>query len=319
MPRECYIPRGVIPANLLPFTADLAIDEAAYRRHLRDLAGVPGITAITVNGHAAEVTSLSREERRRALAIAVDEVGNSLPVIAGIYADGALAAMELARDARMEGARALLVFPPSPFMSGVQDHPALAVAHFSHLADAVDLPLIAFQYPIRSGLGYTTPTLVDLAERVPTVVAIKDWSMDIVVFERNVRALHALGRPFSVLTTYSQALLPSLVLGADGILSGHGSIIAPLQVALWEAIQEGDLRAAQAVAARLFPLTEVFYAAPFLDMHNRMKEALVMLGRLPAAHVRPPLLPLRDDERARIQQALMGAGLLQPVAASVTR
>lgn len=313
---EAFIPRGVIPANLLPFTEDLSIDEPAYRQHLRDLATTRGVTAITANGHAAEVSSLSRDERRRALAIAVDEVGDRVPIIAGIYADGTLEARELARDATAEGASALLVFPPTPFIAGVQHRPEMVIAHFAAIAEAVDLPIVAFQYPLRTGLGYTTAMLVELAERVPSVVAIKDWSLDIVTFERNLRALHGLGRPFSVLTTYSQALLPSLVLGADGILSGHGSVIAPLHVALWEAVQAGDLRTAQAVAERLFVLTEVFYADPFLDMHNRMKEALVILGRLAraSAYVRPPLLPLDDEERERIRGALERVGLL-PVAA----
>ena len=70
---------GIIPANLLPFTPDYAIDVDNYRRHLAWLANVPGVTAITVNGHAAEVSSLTRQERRQALAIALDEVGCRVP------------------------------------------------------------------------------------------------------------------------------------------------------------------------------------------------------------------------------------------------
>jgi 4-hydroxy-tetrahydrodipicolinate synthase len=104
---------GVIPANILPFNADYSIDETDYRRHLHWLADVPGVTGITVNGHAAEVSSLSREERRRTLAIALDEVGSRLPLIAGIYTDSTMEAVELARDARAEGATGLLIFPPS--------------------------------------------------------------------------------------------------------------------------------------------------------------------------------------------------------------
>lgn len=308
-----YLPRGVIPANLLPFNADLSIDDAAYRGHLRDLAETRGVTAITANAHASETASLSQAERRRALQIAVDEVGDRMPIIAGVYADGTFEAADQARDAAADGARALLVFPATPFLAGVQHRPEMVYAHVARIADASGLPLIVFQYPIRSGLGYTTEMLVELAERVPNVVAIKDWSQDIVVCERNLRALHGLGRPFSVLTTYSQALLPALVQGADGLLSGHGSVVAALHVELWEAVRRGDLHAAQSVAERLFVLTEVFYADPFLDMHNRMKAALVLLGRLPAAHVRPPLLPIEPDEQARIRAALEEAGLLGAV------
>jgi len=310
-----YLPHGVIPANLLPMHADLSIDEPSYRRHLRDLADVRGVTAMTANAHASEVASLTRGEQRRALEIALDEVGDRVPIVAGVYADGTALAASLGREWATLGVQALLIFPPIPFIAGVQHRPEMVYAHFARIADASGLPLIAFQYPLRSNLGYTTEMLVELAERVPNVVAIKDWSQDIVVCERNLRALRGLGRPFSVLTTYSQALLPALAQGADGILSGHGSVVAPLHVELWDAVQRGHLRAAQAVAERLFVLTEVFYAEPFLDMHNRMKAALVILRRLPAAHVRPPLLPIEADERTRIADALARADLL-PLAAA---
>src|SRR5437762_10513115 len=96
--------QGCMPANLLPFTADLEIDEPAYRRHLRWLADADGVTGIVANGHASEVSSLLRDERRRSLAIALDEVAGKVPVVAGIYADGTREAVEVARDARAESA-----------------------------------------------------------------------------------------------------------------------------------------------------------------------------------------------------------------------
>src|SRR5262245_45362309 len=106
---------GIMPANILPFTSDLAIDEPAYRRHLSWLADTPGVTGIVANGHAAEVSSLTREERQRALAIAVDEVAGRCPLISGVYSDGTREAVDLARDAKRAGAAGVLVFPPTLF------------------------------------------------------------------------------------------------------------------------------------------------------------------------------------------------------------
>src|ERR671937_3330405 len=103
--REPHRFSGVMPANPLPFTADLAIDEPAYRKHLRWLADTRGVTGIVANGHAAEVSSLTRDERRRVLAIAVDELGGRcppLPVIAGVYTDGTAEAGEVAPGAPRE-------------------------------------------------------------------------------------------------------------------------------------------------------------------------------------------------------------------------
>ena len=99
-----YEPKGVIPACLLPFKTDLSIDEAPYRKHLRDVAAVPGITALTINAHASEVASCTFEEQRRVLDITVDEVGDDVPLVHGVYADGSLEAARIARMAD-QGAR----------------------------------------------------------------------------------------------------------------------------------------------------------------------------------------------------------------------
>jgi len=301
--------QGIIPANLLPFTHDYAIDEADYRRHLRWLADVPGVTAITANGHAAEVSSLTRDERRRALAIALHEVGDRLPLIAGLYTDSTFEAVELARDARAEGARGLLLFPPTLFMWGAQLRPEMTIRHFARVAEATDLPIVAFQYPPASGIGYSPETLARLVTEVERVVAVKEWSNDIVAFERSLRAIRATGRPVAVLSSFTMSLFASFVLGADGAISGMGSVAADLQAELFAHVRVGDLEAARKVNERLEPLVSAFYAPPFVDMHNRMKEALAMLGRIRQAVVRPPLQPVDEAERARIRAALVRAGL----------
>ena len=307
--REPLTFSGVMPANLLPFTADLAIDERAYRAHLRWLADAPGVTGIVANGHAAEVSSLTREERKRALAIALDEVAGKVPVVAGVYSDGTAEAVELARDARAGGAAGVLVFPPTLFMWGAQQKPDMPVRHFSEIAAKADLPIIVFEYPPASGIGYTPETLARLAE-IPRVAGVKDWSNEIVAFERNLRAVRATGRPVAMLSSFTMSLMATFLLGADGAISGMGSVAADLQAELFAACGKGDLDGARAINDRLDPLVRVFYAPPFVDMHNRMKEALVLLGRIPAAHIRPPLTPVSDAERQAIRRALVASGLL---------
>ena len=146
-----YVPHGVIPAVLLPFDNDLSIDEASFRKHLRDVAAVEGLSAITINAHSTEVASCTFDEQRRVLDIAQDEIGGRLPLVNGIWADGSLEAARIARMAAQGGASALLVFPPAPFTLG--QSPAMALAHFKRIADATDLPLIVFQYPLATGPG----------------------------------------------------------------------------------------------------------------------------------------------------------------------
>ena len=309
MPRhKSYLPHGVIPAVLLPFHDDLSIDEKSFRRHLRDVAAVHGLSAITINAHSTEVASCTFEEQRRVLEIAQDEIGDELPIVNGVWADGSLEAARIARMASEGGASALLVFPPAPFTMG--QSPEMALAHFKRIADASDLPIIVFQYPLATGQGYPRDTLLKMCEQVPAIRAIKDWAGNVPQHEMHIRVLQTLPRPVNVLTTHSAWLFSSLVLGGNGLLSGSGSVIADLQAALFEAVQADDLRAARALNERIYPLAKVFYADPWADMHNRMKEALVLLGRLPRAVVRPPLVKLGRPEIERIREALVESGLL---------
>ena len=306
---EDFVPEGVIPACLMPFDASFEIDQTAYRKHLRDLAGVEGIAAITINGHASEVHALSFKEQQRSLDLARDELGGRLPIVVGIWADSSLEASRLARMAEAGGADGLLILPPGSMNWGGQLRPEMAREHFDRIANATRLPLILFQYPLSSGLGYPLDTLIDLCQRVPTLRAIKDWCNDPALHERHIRELHSLTRPVSVLSTHSAWLLASLVLGCDGLLSGAGSVIANLHVALWRTVKEKDLETAQTINGRIYPTVRAFYREPFLDMHNRMKEALVLLGRLESAHVRPPLMKLSKEEIRSIAALLEEAGV----------
>ncbi len=309
MPRAApYVPHGVIPAVLLPFAENLAIDEKSFRKHLRDVAATPGLSAITINAHSTEVASCTFDEQRRVLDIARNEIGGRLPIVNGVRADGSLEGARIARMAEEGGAAALLVFPPAPFTLG--QSPAMAVEHFKRIADASELPIIVFQYPLATGQGYPRETLLKLLEEVPTIRAIKDWSGNVPQHEMHIRELQSRKPPVNVLTTHSAWVLSSLVLGCHGLLSGSGSVIPDLQAALFRAVRANDLAEAKRLNDRIYPLARVFYADPWADMHNRMKEALVLLGRLPRAVVRPPLVKLGRTEIDRIRAALVEAGLL---------
>ena len=305
-----FIAEGVIPATLVAFHQDYEIDVEASRKHLRDVAAVDGLNAITVNGHASEIHAFTLNEQRRLLAESLEEVGDSLPLVNGVYADGSHAAVAIAKMSTTEGASALLVFPPNSMSMGGQLCPEMAINHFSMIASATDLPLILFQYPASTGLGYPFETLLRIFEAVPSVVAIKDWCNDPMLHERHIRTFQSLPRKVNVLSTHSSWLMASLSMAPAGLLSGAGSVIADLQVELFNAMQRNDLALARHINDRIYPLSQAFYRAPFLDMHNRMKECLVLLGRLDEAVVRPPLQKLKETEISFLEEALVDAGLL---------
>jgi 4-hydroxy-tetrahydrodipicolinate synthase len=308
-PFKSWTPQGVIPATLLPFNDDFTVDLASFKHHLRDVC-TTAVAAVTVNGHASEVSTCSPEEQKLVLDTTMDEIGDRVPVICGIFADGGLEAARIARMAEQAGASALLVFPPPTLGMGGHLRPEMVIQHFRMIADATDLPLILFQYSVSSGLAYPFETLLAVLDAVPSIRAIKDWSEPI-LHERHIRTLQSLPNPVNVLSTNSSWLLSSLVMGAKGLLSGAGSVVADLQLKLFNAVQNNDLALARSINDQLYPIQQAFYAPPFLDMHNRMKQALVMLGRLPRATVRPPLLTPGQTDLNRLRQALLQSGLLK--------
>ena len=295
---------GVIPATLLAFDKDFQINEKASRKHIKECALTDGISAVTVNGHSSEIHACNFEEQKRILSFSLEEVGDFIPLINGVYADGSIEAAKIAKMSDLTGASALLCFPPQSMAMGGHLRPEMALEHFKRIADATDLPLICFNYPSAGNLTYPFHTLLKLFETVPTIKAIKDWSNDPMIHEKHIKTFQNLSNPVNVLTTHSSWLMSSLVMGAKGLLSGAGSVIASLQVELFNAVKAKNLESAQIINDQIFPLAQAFYSPPFLDMHNRMKEVLVLTGRMEEAIVRPPLMKLSSEEINKLKKAI---------------
>lgn len=292
--------RAVVPAALTPLDENLQVDVADFRRHLTALAAVRGVTAIMVNGAAGHDNTLTRDERRMLVAEAVATVGDRVKILAALRETTDLRTLApFAQDAAKEGAHALVVMPPGN--KADEAWPGARV-RFEGAFAASSLPVAIYQ------TGYDTETLTRLAA-MPPIFAIKEGSGSPAVFERNLRAVRALGRDVAVWSTHSSWPLADLAMGADGLLSGMGSVAADLHVALAEAVWRSDLTSARQVSDRLFPLTQVFYR-PGGDAHTRMKYALVKLGRMKTDRVRPPRKPVDDADRAAIDRALRESGLL---------
>jgi 4-hydroxy-tetrahydrodipicolinate synthase len=291
--------RAVIPAALTPLTADLEVDYAGFHRHIASLAGVRGVTAIMVNGASGHDSTLTRDERRRLVATAVAAADGRVAILAALRETREHPTLApFAQDATAEGAQALVVMPPADKADLAWERTR---ARCESVFAASPRPVAIYQ------TGYDTETLVRLAA-LPPVFAIKEGNGQPAVFERNLRAIRALRRDVAVWSTHSSWLLADLAVGADGILSGMGSVAAELHVALAEAVWRSDLPAARQVSDRLFPLTQAFYR-PGQDAHTRMKYALVKLGRMSNDLARPPRAANTAADRAVIDRALQDSGL----------
>jgi len=296
---------GLIPATVLPMDEDGGIDEAALRSYIGWVVG-QGPVALAINVDTGEGPHLTHDEKVRILRIVRDET--DIPIVAGLAGPSTDAAVRQARQFRAAGADALLVFPIPAYLSQPLD-PRVPVAYHEAIAD-VGLPIILFQLqPALAGVNFETDTLLAMAS-VEGVVAIKEASFDARRFVDTARLLEQLPRRITLLTGNDNFILKSFVLGATGALIGFGAIMTREQVEMIAAWQAGDSETAMALGRRVQRLADVVFAAPVGDYRVRLKECLRILGVLDSAHVRRPLLPLDDAERAFLAGVLVEVGLL---------
>lgn len=300
--------RGIIPATVLPMTDDYQIDEPCLRRYIRWVVG-QGVAAVAINADTGEGPHLSPDERLRVLEAVVAEIGGRVPIIAGLGASYTAQAVERAREAELAGADALLVFP-IPAFQGTPLDPEVPYRYHAAIAEAVDIPLILFQLqPALGGCLFSRETLARLTS-IGSVAALKEASFDAMRFLETRAVLEQAPRQITLLTGNDNFILESFILGAQGALIGFGTLATSMQVQMVEAWRRRDLDEAMRLGGIVQPLADVVFAPPVRSYRARTKEALVMLGVLDRATVRPPLLPVSDQERDEVQRALQRAGLL---------
>jgi 4-hydroxy-tetrahydrodipicolinate synthase len=301
---------GLIPATVLPMHADGSIDEPALRRYIAWVVE-QGPVALAINVDTGEGPHLTHDEKVRILRV-VREV-TDIPIVAGLAGPSTDAAVRQARDFQAAGADALLVFPIPAYLSSPLN-PAVPVEYHKAIAE-VGLPLILFQLqPALAGVNYERDVLEAIA-MVDGVVGIKEASFDARRFVDTARLLEQLPKKITLITGNDNFILESFLLGATGALIGFGAVMTREQVEMIRAWQDGRTDDAMTLGRRVQRLADVVFAAPVGDYRVRLKECLRILGVLESAHVRRPLLPLQDDERAFLASVLDEVGLLrEPVA-----
>ena len=308
---------GLIPATVLPMQPDGSIDEPALRRYIGWVAE-QGPVALAINVDTGEGPHLTRAEKRAVLEAVVDAVNGRCGVIAGIGGPSTRAAIDHARDARSAGADGMMIFPISAFF-GQPLTPEIPYAYHAAIADAVDLPMLLFQLQPALGGAYYGPDVMAALLDIDTVVGIKEASFDALKFVQMRALLDAAPRRITLLTGNDNFICHSFVLGAEGALIGFGTLAVAEQVRMIAAARAKDWETAFAISAVVQPLADAIFAPPVPNYRARTKEALVMLGVLDSAVVRPPLLPLSDEEREGVRTALARAGLLTSAPAGSVR
>ena len=302
---------GLIPATVLPMQADGSIDEPALRSYIAWIVE-QGPVALAINVDTGEGPHLTHDEKVRILRIVRDVT--DIPIVAGLAGPSTDAAIRQATDFQAAGANALLVFPIPAYLSEPLD--VRVPVNYLEAVAGVGLPLILFQLqPALAGVNFEPETLRAMAS-VEGVVAMKEASFDARRFVDTANLLADLPRPITLLTGNDNFILESFMLGATGALIGFGAVMTREQVQMIQAWQAGRIDEARALGKRVQRLADVVFAKPVGDYRVRLKECLRILGVLEAAHVRRPLLPIGDDERAFLTGVLEEVGLLAGVPAT---
>jgi 4-hydroxy-tetrahydrodipicolinate synthase len=300
--------QGIVPAPLLPLHSDASIDWRTLEAYIAWIAeGEP--TAIAMNMDSSEVVALTREEQLEVIRVCRGALAGSCPLITGLVAGSTAEAVAFGRQLRQAGAEALVVFPPFPTFLGLPLPTEMIYRYHKAIADGVDLPLIAFQFPRGVGPEFPPDTLAELV-KIPQLIGLKDASYDAVKTVDTIEAAAALPRKIGVLTGSDSFILEAMIMGCDGALIGFAGTAVPEQVEMYRAAAKRDYDRAMQIWSRLRSLARFVFRAPNRDYRARMKELLVMQGVFENAVVRPPLLPISMAERDELEGLALRAGLI---------
>jgi 4-hydroxy-tetrahydrodipicolinate synthase len=287
--------KGVITALITPLR-DGTVDEAAFSALLERqiAAGVHGVVPMGTTGESATLTV---DEHKRVVDLCVEKAAGRVRVIAGAGSPSTDKAIELVRHAKTVGADGALVVTPyynRPSQAGLK-------AHFEAIADAVQLPVLLYNVPGRTGVDLSDEVTIALAGH-PNVVGIKDATGDM---GRISRMRAGIGEGFALISGDDPSFLGYLAHGGHGVISVSSNVAPEGMVALYDAVQRGDLESARLWQDRLIAL----HKALFLDNSPApTKYALAKLG-LCGEDVRLPLAPTNEAARPLIDRAMAAAGV----------
>lgn len=299
---------GVISAPFMPMHGDGAIDWASLKSYMAWIAAQKP-RAIAVNMDAAEAPALTPEERVEVMRVSAEIAGGKVPLLCGLIGGSTDQMIAHGRDLIAAGAEGFCVFPPFPVFMGTPI-PAEMIRRFhADIAEALRVPLVAFQFPRGWGPDYMGDMLEALAS-IPEVIAIKESSFDANQTIQTVKNVASLSKPIGVLTGSDTFIFEAMLMGCDGALIGFaGTAVAEL-VAMHAAVRAGDAQAGRDIWQRLAPIAQFCWRPPIRDFRPRMKELLVLQGLIANAAVRRPQLGISADERAQIRTLAKNAGLI---------
>lgn len=293
---------GTAVAMITPFTKDNEFDEEGYRENINFLIenGVDGLLAAGTTGESATITI---PEQKKLIDVLIDEADGRVATIAGAGSNATKDALELVQYAEGAGADMALVI--TPYYNKPQAHGL--IEHYKTMNNNSDIPIIVYNVPSRTGTDIDVETIATVAE-LDNVIAIKEANPDLDKVSKTQKTLQDAGLDdkFSILSGNDDLTVPMMSLGAKGVISVVANV-DPLRMSqMVNNALDGSYERAMDLHYELYDLMKVL----FIESNPvPTKEALKMLNRH-AGDVRLPLAPLKDENRAKVNEVLKDLGLL---------
>jgi 4-hydroxy-tetrahydrodipicolinate synthase len=281
----------VLTAMVTPMSPDGEVDDKGTDSLVDHLLGT-GHDGIVVNGTTGESSTLTDDESIALVRRVKDRAGNRAAVVAGVGSNDTRHAVDMARRAAAAGADALLLVTPyynKPTQAGV-------IAHCRAVADTTDLPVMLYDIPARTGIPFTTETLLSLADH-PRIAAVKDAKGDLWASTKVMA-----GTDLLWFSGADEVNLPLLAQGAFGVVSVVGHVAGEQYAAMVAAVDRGDLTEARRLHTSLIPVVDAIMTTS--QGAIMAKAALVELGVLESATVRLPLVESPPEHLELLRSAL---------------
>ena len=288
--------QGSAVAMITPFS-DGTVDFTALTR-LLELQIASGTDAIVTCATTGEGATLTADERLDIFNFTVERVNHRVPVIAATGGNNTADVIELSRSAEAIGADALLIVTPyynKTTQKGL-------IAHYGEIADSVDLPIIVYNVPSRTGLNVEPETMANLVSRHRNIVGIKEASGNIT----QITTLAAICPECDIYAGNDDHVLPVLSLGGKGVISTIANVVPDSMHALCDAYFSGDLLVAKEIQLQMIPL----WKAAFCEVNPIPLKYMMGLMKLCEPDVRLPLVPLSIEHETLVKDTLTAYGLI---------
>ncbi len=290
--------KGSLVAMITPFTENGEVDEQGIKElvefHIKN-----GTNGIVPCGTTGESPTLSHEEHKKVVEITVKAVAGRIPVVAGTGSNCTREALELTQHAKEVGADGALIITPyynKPTQKGLY-------LHFKKIAEEVDIPIVIYNVPSRTGVNLLPETLAELAE-IKNIVGVKEASGNL---EQMTSIVELCGEKITLLSGDDKLLLPVLSIGGKGVISVVANIIPKEVAEMIKNFEKGNYeQARQVFLSRIYPLS----SAMFYETNPIPVKTSARLMGLPSGELRLPLAPMQENNLAKLKRDLEKFGLI---------